>query len=269
MSSRIRFGCLVWLLACSLFIAIDSIAKDDAAKEGKKSAKKDESVSSKVAKALLPSSVIPVPRDKEEDWMPRHDKLVQKAKESTAELVFFGDSITEGMDPVQLKKIFGPSVENFGIGGDRTQHLIWRFQHGELDFKKDPKLMVMLIGTNNLRTWPGWPASTIPEILTGVKADIAEAQKQLPDTKFLILGLLPRDQKANGVLRGGTKKVNELLKSLPDNKRVFYIDIGDKLLEKDGTIADKIMPDYLHPSPDGYEVMFKAIKPTTDELLKK
>lgn len=201
--------------------------------------------------------------------MPRHDKLVQKAKKSTARLVFFGDSITEGMDTVQLKKIFGPSTENFGIGGDRTQHLLWRFQHGELDFKKDPELMVILMGTNNLRTWPGWPASTIPEIASGVKADIEEAQKQLPNTKFLILGLLPRDQKADGVLRVGAKKTNELLKGLADNKRVFYVDIGDKLLEKDGTIAEKIMPDFLHPTPAGYEIMFTALKPTTDALLKK
>lgn len=267
MISRICFGGLALLLALSMSIDSKCAAKDSS-KEGKKSEKKNETVSTK-GKSALPSSVIPVSRDKEDDWMPKHDNLVRKAKQTTARLVFFGDSITEGMDIAQLRRIFGPSTQNFGIGGDRTQHLLWRFQNGELDLKKAPELMVILMGTNNLRTWPGWPASTIPEIATGVKADIAEVQKRLPDTKILLLGLLPRDQKADGVLRVGTKQTNELLKGLADNKRVWYVDIGGKLLEKDGSISEKIMPDYLHPSPDGYEVMFNALKPTIDSILKK
>ena len=269
MSPRICSGSLALVLAFSAFLLCGSVS-EVAAKDSAKASKKEQAkAAKKQAKAALPLSVIPVPRDKEEKWMPKHDLLVKKAKECTAELVFFGDSITEGMDLAQLKKIFGPSTENFGIGGDRTQHLLWRFQNGELNFKKKPKLMVILMGTNNLSTWPGWPASSIPEIATGLQADIDEAKKQLPDTKFLILGLLPRDQKADGVLRVAAKQTNDLFKGLADNKRVFYVDIGDKLLEKDGSIAEKIMPDYLHPTPAGYEIMLTALKPTTDSLLKK
>lgn len=255
--------CLTLSLALSLILVSSSGVQ---AKHSKKDSAKATATST--AASSEPTSIVPRPRDQEKEWMPKHDKLVKKAKSCTAELVFFGDSITEGMDLNQLKKIFGPSTENFGIGGDRTQHLLWRFQHDELKFKKNPKIMVMLIGTNNFKTWPGWTANTNEEIVQGVKADIKEAQRKIPGMKILILGLLPRDEKADSPLRDAVKKVNEMLKPLADNKKVYFVDIGDKLLQADGSIAKTVMPDFLHPTPEGYETMLTAIKPTIESMKK-
>lgn len=225
------------------------------------------------------SAVIPAPRI-EQNWLTKHNDLVAKVRKGGYDIAFFGDSITEGMLTPQVKKEFGPNADHFGIGGDRTQHLLWRFQNGELDFPGNPpKLLVMLIGTNNLHSWPSTVEGkiTIPayvgspdeEIFQGVEANIMEVQKKLPSTKILILGLLPRDENPKHEDRIRIKDINSMLAGLANDKKVFYIDIGDKLLEKNGTIAKSIMPDFLHPSELGYSKIFEAIKPTVNQILAK
>ena len=219
-----------------------------------------------------PASVIPIPRTT--DGKPdKHSKAlfegnVKRVKKGNFDIVFYGDSITEAMNTAQMKKYFGPRVDHFGVGGDRTQHLLWRLQHGELDFKSAPKVAVLLIGTNNIPSWPGWPGSSNPEIFQGVIADITEIQNKLPKTKILVLGILPRDKDGNTSNRSRIIEINDLIKNVADNNRIWYLDLGPVLLEADKSISPKVMPDYLHPSPAGYDRMFKAIKPVTDSLLK-
>src|SRR5262249_39818380 len=95
------------------------------------------------------SAVKPVPKDKK-----RHEGFVELAKKGGIEFLFLGDSITEGWrgPPGQeaWRKLFEPlHAANFGIGGDRTQHVLWRIENGELE-GIHPKLAVLMIGTNNL-----------------------------------------------------------------------------------------------------------------------
>lgn len=207
-----------------------------------------------------PTSLIPVPRH-EYNWMDKHDALVKKAAASSFNPVFFGDSITEGMPTETLKKFFGPKVEHFGIGGDRTQHLLWRLENGELNFKEPkPKTVIVLIGTNNISEWPGNPASTDEEIFLGVQACLNEFRKRLPAAKILLLGILPRDQYPESRTRRRVESVNKRLKFLADNKQIYYADIGRSLLEPDGKISADLMPDFLHPNESkGYKLMFDAI----------
>ncbi|MBX9724411.1 MAG: hypothetical protein K2X81_23580 [Candidatus Obscuribacterales bacterium] len=200
--------------------------------------------------------------------MAKHDALVKRAKKGDVDIAFFGDSITEGMNETLLHQIFGDKAEHFGIGGDRTQNLIWRLRNGELDFGgKPPKSIVLLMGTNNLRQWGNVAASTNAEIRDGVKLNLDEFQKRLPDAHILLLGILPRDEKPYTSTRRRLKETNLLLQKLADNKHVWYADIGAKLTEPDGKISKEIMPDFLHPSAEkGYDAMFKAIKPELDAM---
>ena len=210
------------------------------------------------------SATVPVPRDAK--WVQRHEGFVKIAKEGGVNLLFVGDSITDGwrgrgkaiweVNFVPLK------AANFGIGGDRTQHVLWRLQNGELDGIK-PKLAVLMIGTNNLRS------NTDEQIADGIKAIIAEIQKRTPDTKILLLGIFPRAAAAGDPARARIANINQAIAKWDDGgKTIRYMDIGKKFLAEDGTLPKEIMPDALHPNEKGYEIWAEAIKDVVREMLK-
>lgn len=215
----------------------------------------------------LASTLVPKSR-KEYQWMDRHDLLVKKAQKAHAEIVFFGDSIFELMPEEILAGFFSKPSLTFGLSGDGTENMLWRLRNGELDFRQyKPRLIVLLIGTNNLSDWPGHRPSTSEEIALGVQANLQEIQKQLPDCKVLILGLLPRHESPNNEIRSELFDVNTRLSRLADGKRVWYLDTGAELLESDGTISPTIMPDFLHPSLAGYQIILSQVKKKLQEIL--
>jgi len=258
-------GYAVILSAVSLSIGLSSlnmpVSADGASDDSKKTS---ESSDGRLA------AVVPVSRT-DAGWMDKHDKLVQLVHDSHADIAFFGDSITEGMNVELMHEIIGPNASKFGIGGDRTQHLLWRFQNGELDFPKPgPKAFVVLIGTNNISKWPGNPSSSNSEILQGVDADLKEIRAKFPKAKILLLAMLPREEKPGTPIRVRVNETNELLKGLADKKHIWYADISAQLLEPDGKLSPKVMSDFLHPTQqDGNEKMFNAIKPHLDEMMAK
>jgi lysophospholipase L1-like esterase len=217
------------------------------------------------------SAIKPAPRDK--NWLKRHEGFVNMAKQGDIGLLFLGDSITdawggEGHDEKSngreiFEKEFKPlKAANFGIGGDRTQHVLWRLQHGELQ-GIHPKVLMLMIGTNNMGS------NSAAEIAEGIIAIVKEIHKRSPTTKTLLLGVLPRGEKP-APMRDKIKRVNEIISRLDDGgKTVKYLDFGDKFLQPDGTISLEIMPDYLHLSPKGYQIWADAVKEPIHELLGK
>ena len=215
-------------------------------------------------KSTAASATDPAPRDAK--WVARHDGFVAIAKKGDVDLLFLGDSITDGWrggGKAVWEKNFAPlKAANFGIGGDRTQHVIWRLQNGELDGIK-PKLAVLMIGTNNLG------GNKDEEIVAGIKAIIKELQTKSPSTKLLLLGIFPRSMKAEDPSRARIKHINSVIAKLDDGgKTIKYLDIGDKFLEADGTLPKSIMPDALHPNAHGYEIEAEAIMPAIKEMMK-
>jgi lysophospholipase L1-like esterase len=216
------------------------------------------------------SAVTPVPR--EGNWMKRHETFVAIAKRGVVDVLFLGDSITdawggEGHSPKAAgAKIFAQEFEplkaaNFGISGDRTQHVLWRLQNGELDGIR-PKVLMLMIGTNNSNK----EDNTAGEIADGITAIVKEIRKRSPETKILLLGVFPRGAKPNPQ-RDKLKQVNAIIAKLDDGKYVKYLDIGDKFLEADGTLPKDIMPDYLHLSEKGYQIWADAVKGPILEML--
>ena len=215
------------------------------------------------------TAVKPVMKDK-----PRHDKFVEMAKKGDIDLLFLGDSITDawggeghgkgGGGEIFTKEFLPMKAANFGIGGDRTQHVLWRLQNGELDGIK-PKVVMLMIGTNN----SNGKDNTAEEIAEGVKAIVEEIHKKSPETKVLLLGIFPRGEKPNPQ-REKIKMVNEIIAKLDDKgKTVKYLDIGDKFMDKDGIISKDIMPDFLHLTPKGYQIWADAVKAPIEELMGK
>jgi lysophospholipase L1-like esterase len=219
-------------------------------------------------KAPAPKESATEPKPRPGNWMQRHENYLKEVKEKAGnvDLLFVGDSITDGWHGGG-KKAWTENWEplkafNIGIGGDRTQHVIWRLQHGEVEGIK-PKLAVLMIGTNNLG------GNTNEEIVAGITACVKEIQKQLPSTKVLLLGVFPRGEKADNPARARIKAINEQIAKLDDGgKTVKYLDIGDKFLDDKGNIAPEIMKDFLHPTAKGYDIWVNATKDTVTEMLK-
>lgn len=214
------------------------------------------------AKAL-PKTITPV--IKNEGFKKRHDGFVEIAKKGDADLLFMGDSITDGWRGGGKKvwdATFAPlKAINFGIGGDQTQHVLWRIENGELEVIK-PKLMVLMIGTNN-------GGDSKEDVALGITTIVKETQKRLPDTKILLLAIFPRGEKAeNNKARAKNMEVNQIIqKQYEGDKMVKYMDIGDKFLDEKKDLPKDIMPDFLHPNAKGYQIWADAILPTVKDMM--
>jgi lysophospholipase L1-like esterase len=212
------------------------------------------------------TAIVPVPRS-DEGGKKRSDQLLQRAKDNPGDcdIVFIGDSIThawEGGGQNVWQKYYGTrKALNFGVGGDRTQHVLWRFENGQLDGLK-PKVAVLMIGTNNSNK----DDNTEAEILEGVTKIVTQMRERQPQMKIIVLGIFPRGATFS-FQRGKILQVNQALAKLADGKNIFYIDFGSQLIEADGSISKEIMPDYLHLSERGYEIWAAAIEPKVKELL--
>ena len=203
------------------------------------------------------------------DWMARHNAVVDRVKKGNVDLLLIGDSITHmwGGDPQPggpgqeyWERYFGSRhAVNLGFGWDRTQHVLWRLDNGEIAGIR-PKVAVIMIGTNNMGT------NTADDIALGIKTIVQKLNDKLPKMKILLLGIFPRDHEANTPMRKEIVEVNEKISALGKRRGVTYLDLGSIFLEADGTIAPETMPDYLHPSPKGFGTWARAMEPTLAKL---
>ncbi len=193
-------------------------------------------------------------------WQNRHQaKLKELKKLEEVQLLWIGDSITHSWENGG-KKVFAKYYAkrkpfNIGYSGDRTEHVLWRLQNGEVK-GINPKLIVMMIGTNNTGHRKDKPEHTA----AGIKAILGEISKRMPESRVLLLGVFPRDRKADGKMRQINNGINEIIKDFADDKKVFFLDIGEKFLAEDGTLPKSIMPDALHPNEKGYQIWAEAIE---------
>jgi beta-glucosidase len=213
------------------------------------------------------TAVKPAPRP-DPNWIKnRHEKLNDEVRKRRDEikLLFIGDSITDawsGPGKEQWNKRFAPrGAVNLGIGGDRTQHVLWRLENGNIEGLK-PKAAVLMIGTNN----SNGRDHTAEEIADGIKAIVAKLRKELPETKILLLAIFPRGEKPNPQ-REKNAQASKMASEVADGKMVHYLDIGDKFLGDGGVLSKEIMPDLLHLSPKGYEIWAEAIEAKVAELM--
>ncbi|HEY3324083.1 MAG TPA: platelet-activating factor acetylhydrolase IB subunit [Planctomycetota bacterium] len=201
-------------------------------------------------------------------WMPRHEQKLAEVKklQGKVDLLWIGDSITHGWENTG-KSVWDESYAkrnafNIGFSGDRTEQVLWRLQNGEVEGIA-PKLIVMMIGTNNA----GHRKEKSEETAAGIKAILEELGKRLPQSKVLLLAIFPRGAKTEDALRKLNDETNKLIAPYADNKRVFFLDINAKFLQPDGTLTKDIMPDLLHPNPKGYKIWAEAVEPTIEKLM--
>ncbi len=210
------------------------------------------------------SATVPVPRADRAWWMARFFDNVRQVRAGDVDLLFIGDSITHGWESSGKEtwdKYFGHrKAVNLGFSGDRTQHVLWRLIHGQLD-QISPEVAVLMIGTNNSRNY------TTDEIAAGVGAICNTLRGLLPETKILLLAVFPRGKTATAWQRGVNTEANALIAELDDGEWIHYLDIGDSFLEHDGVLSESVMPDALHPEVRGYQIWAEAMEPTLARLL--
>lgn len=211
-----------------------------------------------------------VPASRDANWVKRHEGFVAEAKKGGIDLLFVGDSITDdwrGRGSNIWNKYYAPqNAANFGISGDRTEHVLWRMDNGELDGIK-PRVVVLMIGTNNTgREKKGNPRNTIGQVIAGVTAVVNEIRTKLPDGKILLLAILPRGNIDDQ--RGQVAVINTALAKLDDGNKVKFLDISPKFLEIDAALSRSIMPNLLHPNEHGYQIWADAMNPVLDKMMK-
>jgi len=207
-----------------------------------------------------PLSVIPTQRS-EDWWQQRHQQKLNEcqALASKSDIVFMGDSIThawevEGKTACQHYYAHQKTL-NLGYAGDRTEHLLWRIQHGEID-GLCPKLLVLLVGTNNA----GHRLDTPQEIAAGVKIILEELKQRLPNTKLVLMAIFPRSRNSKKPMRKRVNSTNQLLQQFADSKRIFWLNINQYFLTEEDVLLESIMPDLLHPNAAQYWIWAEQIK---------
>lgn len=216
-------------------------------------------------------------KDTDGRFRKQHESFLARGKSGPIGVLFLGDSITAGWTkaPHVWEHYYGKwQPANFGIGGDQTQHVIWRIENGELD-GIHPKVVVLMLGTNNTG------ANTADEIAAADRKIVEMIRAKIPGTKVLLLGVFPRGARKNaqgtipeGVAAEAAKRqeiiqaVNAQLAKLDDGTHVRYLDISSKFLGDDGKIPSIIMPDQLHPTAAGYQLWAEAMQPTLEAMMK-
>jgi lysophospholipase L1-like esterase len=215
----------------------------------------------------LPLSCIPTKRT-EEWWLQRHaQKMTEKAVSETTnktdnnkpfDLIFIGDSIVhawelEGEDAWHTH--FGHlTTLNLGYAGDRTEHVLWRIENGEID-NIEASYVVLLIGTNNAGHRHDKPS----EIADGIKRIIATITKKIPHCKIILTALFPRSRNKHKRMRRAVDETNDIICTLANSHPIIWFDINQHFLDDTGVLHESVMPDLLHPNALQYEIWAKEL----------
>lgn len=202
-----------------------------------------------------------------------HEQLVAKAKQGGIDVYFVGDSITRrwGTSDAMWGELYknwkqnfhGWNAGNFGWGADGIQNILWRMQNGELE-GVNPKVIVILAGTNNVGNRPGGPGK-IDDIVGGLQAIVDTSRKLAPGAKLIVTGILPRND--NMAVMPEITQINERLAKLADGKTIYYVNVNDKLADADGKLHEGMTFDNLHLTPKGYQIWADALKPILTDVL--
>ena len=209
--------------------------------------------------------VVPGPEPREE---PHARAIFEEIKTAVQNqpyrVLFLGDSLTEGFNSAVWRDHMAPrGVLNAGIGGDRTDHLRWRLEHGNLD-GPPPDAVVLLIGSNDLAQ------QRTPEVTAeGIRANLLTIRDRLPGSKVLLLGLWPREDVPRIVQQDEIRAVNALISACADGAQIRYADLGRMLVEADGRLSPQISPDRVHFSAEGYARVAPSLDRLIDQLLHR
>lgn len=210
----------------------------------------------------------PTPRT-DANSMLAHEQLLAKRTQGRIDVYYIGDSITRRWGATDYPELlanwnanfFGWNAANFGWGADRTEHMLWRLENGELD-GVNPKVIVISAGTNNVGGRTG-AAGKVENITRGIRAIVDRAREKAPDATIVLMGIFPRNIEVIEEIN----RINENLSQFADGERVRFLSINDKLADSEGRLYEGMTVDGLHLSVRGYQIWADALKPILTEIL--
>lgn len=203
----------------------------------------------------------------EKSWRIKFETYNELAQRGGFEVLFIGDSITEFFQKKSGKKVWDEKIAplnaaNIGISGDGTAHVLWRLEHGNIEGALSPRVIVMMLGTNNPKYGINDPKITAEDI----KMILKKLRQRFPDAHILLYGIFPRGEKPNE-----HRKINDAVNAIIatyESSNIHYININDRLMNEDGSVDKTVMPDYLHPAERGYEIWTECLVPEIQKYLK-
>ena len=155
-------------------------------------------------------------KGKPDSWqMRRHAEKMQQAAAGGVKVVFICDSITNGWEqkgrgPEQLKKYFSEGdwkMLNLGYSADRTEHVLWRLDNGELD-GYEAKCILLMIGTNNAGHFKKFSDEPPADTILGIREILKKIRAKQPKAKVVLTAIFPRGANENDPLRLRSDVVN-------------------------------------------------------------
>ena len=203
-----------------------------------------------------------------ETWQAFHESFVRRARQGNIDVLFLGDSITQGWATTgddAWEKHFAPfKAANFGLAGDKTGNVLWRIENGELE-GITPRVVVLMIGMNNL--WSG--QNTGGEIAGGIRAIVEKLRGKLPQSKVLVLGVLPVGADPMGLDRARAAQLNTEAAGIGNGAEVRFVDLSSRFLTRKGTLTDgAYAQDQVHLTALGYDILAEELRPWVELLLK-
>ncbi len=205
------------------------------------------------------------------DWFSQHNEINQIGKSRQVDLVFLGNSITQSWGG-EGRTVYSPAKElwdslyaprngaNFGISGDRTQHILWRIENGNFD-NIAPKAVILTIGVNNYKS------NTAAEISSGIKLIVNNLKKKLPHSNIILIGPLPSGADESDPMRKKYLDVHKGIRNLGTQSRVTYLKISEPFIQSDGTMNYTYMrTDNVHLAPQGYYKWAEIIEPELKKI---
>lgn len=234
--------------------------------KGESAVETNQQIDSQENESNVNMAVTPEERD-----IDRFREQSARMEEGNVDLLWVGDSIThfwETTGKEVFDKYYGNrNAMNFAISGDRTGHVIWRIQHSPMS-KINPKMAVVMIGTNNI----GHQSSSPSQTVEGIQKIVDMLREQYPEMNILLLEVFPRGKTPEDPMRQGVDEINKGLEAIYKGgkvKKVKLYSINDLFLDDEGNLSSDIMPDYLHPSSAGYEIWASALEPLIIEGLQE
>jgi len=226
------------------------------------------------------TAIVPVTKLENDsyNWWDRHAEVLRVKDSINPKIVLIGNSIThfwgglpqlkyadgklrQPNGPNSWAGLFGPyRVLNLGFGWDRTQNVLWRLDHGEID-GLHPRTVIIEIGTNNTSQTANARMNTAPEIVEGIRAICLRIRSKVPGAKIVLMAVLPREKSATHPRRILINEIDRLLQAFAKDNNLTYLDIGAKFLAPDGTMQPDVTFDYCHPTDKGYQIWADAIRP--------
>jgi platelet-activating factor acetylhydrolase IB subunit beta/gamma len=204
-----------------------------------------------------------------DSWLKIHEGLVKtvQANPGPVDVLLVGDSITIQWGASWAKQFPERKAVNIGIGGDKTQNVLWRLDHGGVDGLQ-PKAIVLMIGNNNMFFTP---ETGVAAAAKGVEACARNLREKFPDAELIVAKILPCHAPKSRFYEDILLTNAEIDKlNLGADPKIRVLDLTKDFLNADGTIKKALYtPDNIHLSPEGYAAYAARLKPLLEATSKR